>query len=486
MRIDKLEIYYTNFCDKVTEVVFDSYETLITSNENSVGKTTLLRFLLFSMGFKIPSTKKVDMLNYSTKLFLCNNEDIIIKRDKDDLFICYSDASEVHFVLSQENERLKALSVIFGISSIDLVRNLLGSFYIDQEKGWTLLNRGKIIGENQFNIEDFLVSFGENNLNEIKKQIKDLDFEIKKYKTILDLGQLKNKVNESKEILKQDNENYDLIMKKNLINYDIIKLNEEIKKIDSILAQNENLIDVVENMGLIITYNKEQFVLSRNHIQDFDMNQNILKAKLTSLKIELGEKKEELAAINVELNKKTLFDVDSISDEVLNDIRNINIDEVTIKHYIDLKLKDKKKLTTSRNNIIKYSKYDITTFLANTIKELSTGCKVFTYIEKEKNYIFTRNLKSLSGTVLHQLALCYKLSYVLTIEKFLGLSLPIIIDSPGSSEITLDVVNDMIMLIKGKCPNHQLIVASAYNELSTNFKQVIKLNDKFMKESIYK
>ena len=37
-----------------------------------------------------------------------------------------------------------------------MLNNLLGTFYVDQEKGWTILNRGVVIGSNHFNIEELI------------------------------------------------------------------------------------------------------------------------------------------------------------------------------------------------------------------------------------------------------------------------------------------------------------------------------------------
>ncbi len=36
----------------------------INSKKNSVGKTTLIRFILFGLGYQIPSTKKINFNNY--------------------------------------------------------------------------------------------------------------------------------------------------------------------------------------------------------------------------------------------------------------------------------------------------------------------------------------------------------------------------------------------------------------------------------------
>ena len=41
------------------EISFSSGVNLIHSKKNSCGKTTLLRFMLYSLGYNIPSTKKI-------------------------------------------------------------------------------------------------------------------------------------------------------------------------------------------------------------------------------------------------------------------------------------------------------------------------------------------------------------------------------------------------------------------------------------------
>ena len=52
--------------------IFDK-STLIYSDKNSKGKTTLLRFILYSIGYNIPSTKKINFNNFTTELLLSNN-----------------------------------------------------------------------------------------------------------------------------------------------------------------------------------------------------------------------------------------------------------------------------------------------------------------------------------------------------------------------------------------------------------------------------
>jgi hypothetical protein len=53
--------------------------------------------------------------------------------------------------------------------------------YIDQDKGWTLLNRGKCIGNNRFDVNDFIASLSGIDVERINLEIKNIDTEIKKY-----------------------------------------------------------------------------------------------------------------------------------------------------------------------------------------------------------------------------------------------------------------------------------------------------------------
>ena len=54
-------------------------------------------------------------------------------------------------------QELELHKLLFGNCNDDILLNLLGTFYIDQEKGWTLLNRGTVIGSVHFNIEELMV-----------------------------------------------------------------------------------------------------------------------------------------------------------------------------------------------------------------------------------------------------------------------------------------------------------------------------------------
>lgn len=57
-------------------ITFSEGVNLIFSRENSKGKTTLLRFMLYSLGYNIPSTRKIkfEQCEVTTKSIAINSE----------------------------------------------------------------------------------------------------------------------------------------------------------------------------------------------------------------------------------------------------------------------------------------------------------------------------------------------------------------------------------------------------------------------------
>ena len=118
-------------------------KTEIYSNVNSVGKSTLLRLLFYSMGYSIPSTKKIRFSKLQTKLIIETDQLIILWRNNNNIKIEMGGETES---LELPRDLYYILGKIFKTSNINVLESLLGCIYLDQDKGWTLLNRGTVIG----------------------------------------------------------------------------------------------------------------------------------------------------------------------------------------------------------------------------------------------------------------------------------------------------------------------------------------------------
>ena len=78
------------------------------------------------------------------------------------------------------------------------------------------------------------------------------------------------------------------------------------------------------------------------------------------------------------------------------------------------------------------------------------------------SYLFTSNLKELSGAVLHKTVFAFRLAYIIEIERAIGVKLPIILDSPSGKEVDEENVKLMMDILKRDFSDHQIIIASIF------------------------
>ena len=78
------------------------------------------------------------------------------------------------------------------------------------------------------------------------------------------------------------------------------------------------------------------------------------------------------------------------------------------------------------------------------------------------SYLFTSNLKELSGAVLHKTVFAFRLAYIIEIEKHLGIKLPIILDSPSGKEVDQANIQLMVNILKRDFSENQIIIASIF------------------------
>ena len=120
------------------KIDFDENVNLIFSKKNSRGKTTLLRFILYSLGYNIPNTKniKFEQCDVETVINIGKNKDITLIRSSLDCIVLKDNDNLRSFILPSELNELH--SIIFNTKNENILNNILGTFYVDQEKGCSL------------------------------------------------------------------------------------------------------------------------------------------------------------------------------------------------------------------------------------------------------------------------------------------------------------------------------------------------------------
>ena len=294
MKIEYLKIFDDKKCYKYE---FAS-KSLIYSKDNSKGKTTLLRFILYALGYQIPATEGIgDFERFNFEIRIINEKEIIIYRKANSVKVVIGDANYDYIVPSQENE---LFSLIFGIDNITVLNNLLAVYYIDQEKGWTLLNRGKIIGNNRFNIEEFIAGISGININNLLDEKRVVNNEIKKYryfKNVLDINsEFDDEVDDN--VPKYESNSMDeLISEQKELELELKKTENDRKKIEKILANNKSFADMIEDYGIMVSYKGEEFCLTKDNLLDFKNNQDLLRIQANNCKVKENKIKEKLGLI---------------------------------------------------------------------------------------------------------------------------------------------------------------------------------------------
>lgn len=150
-----------------------------------MGKSTLLRLLFYSMGYPVPSTKGILFSKVICVLKISTEQgDMEIKRDNYDVELILND-NVYYFSLPSDLEELH--TIIFGTSNKSVVSNIIGSIYLDQEKGWTLLNKGIVIGRINFNLSQLVAGLANRDIKDLEAELLSVTTELKKYKTMKNL-----------------------------------------------------------------------------------------------------------------------------------------------------------------------------------------------------------------------------------------------------------------------------------------------------------
>ena len=450
---------------------FNNNFNLIFSEKNSRGKTTLLRFILYGLGYNIPATEGIgDFDDYKINEEISIEDKRIILSRKGESIVLNKEKSEKSFLLPDEQYELHSL--LFGINDILILENLLAVFYIDQEKGWTMLNRGKIIGNNRFNIENYISGLSGKDLSDLYYEKEKLNVEIRKYNNLLKIAEFKDEIVDNLAISKNNEEISLLIKNKNKLAYQIELKEKDISEIEDIIKNNESFIDYIENMKIMVKGNNGEIIeLKKENILNYSENEMYLKYKKSLLEHELFKYKVDYEKVLKKIEEKnTLFDMKTILENMEDNIKNLNLDKNVVENVLNNLINQRKKVNlkiknylSTNNNYLNYF-YDI-------IDKYAIELEIKQFIKKDHSIVLTSKLKGYSGKILAQLAFIFKLAYLKTIEEKFRIKLPFIIDSPRTSEMKEEAATDMMNILKRDFEGYQIIIASTYENFGN-----IKMN----------
>ena len=231
---------------------FKANVNLIHSYENSKGKTTLLRFLLYSLGYNIPSTKKIkfDQCEVSVTVDTEANGTITLSRDNSNYIVVSIGGKESTYILPEQQHILHKL--LYRTDNADILNNILGAFYVDQEKGWTLLNRGVAIGSIHFNIEELIRGLSSRDCSALLQEEARISRELGKYKQLFSVAKYQESISNSSGSLVSDTLDETLDIELEQLRLRQAALRKELRRIDNTLSDNKRFKRFVAEMKILI------------------------------------------------------------------------------------------------------------------------------------------------------------------------------------------------------------------------------------------
>ena len=439
---------------------------LIFSKENSKGKTTLLRFMLYSLGYNIPNTRKIkfDRCEVVSQILVDKVGDITLSRYSNDYIEATVADEKKTYILPDQLHDLHR--IIFGTDNTAILNNLLGAIYADQEKGWTLLNRGTAIGSIRFNIEELIRGLSGRDCSDLIRREAKLSKELSKYHQIASIAKYREEIIANSGTLVSDSYSAEtdaavaqLLMRKKA-------LQSELKRIDKTLSNNKRMRQYVAEMKLTVQLpDGTIFPITTDCIVGLADTIDFLIAKRKIVSAELRSVMHQLASIQKEQENEAeqlaFFQSESMIDIFDRRIASIPINAVAINKEIS---RLEKELKSLRGEISRKTKSDSSVVMSlyeNMVKyaaELGVGDSE----SIASSYLFTSNLKELSGAVLHKTVFAFRLAYIIEIEKHLGIKLPIILDSPSGKEVDQANIQLMMDLLKRDFSGNQIVIASIF------------------------
>ena len=443
---------------------FTDSVNLIFSKENSKGKTTLLRFMLYSLGYNIPNTRKIrfDRCEIVTTILVDNVGKMVLSRYSNDFIeATVADEKKTYILPDQLHDLHK---VIFGTDNTDVLNNILGAIYADQEKGWTLLNRGTAIGSIRFNIEELIRGLSGCDCSDLIRKETQLSKELSKYRQMASVAKYREEIVAESGTLVSDSYSVEsdatiaqLLMQQKA-------LQSELRRIDKSLSGNKRVRQYVAEMkltvrlpdGTIFPITADSIVGLTDTIDFLIAKRKIVSADLRSVMHQLANTQKEQEN---EAEQLAFFQSESMIDIFDRRIASVPIDASAIAKEIK---RLEKMLKVVRKEISRKTKSDtgvVMSLYENMVKyaaELGVGNSE----SIASSYLFTSNLKELSGAVLHKTVFAFRLAYITEIEKHLGIKLPIILDSPSGKEVDQANIQLMVNILKRDFSGNQIIIAS--------------------------
>jgi len=461
---------------KSKHYTFSTGANLIHSQSNTAGKTTLLRIILYSLGYSIPNTKNIIFGKCKVETSIeINGKKFAIMRE-DEYLLVNDGTDQKYFILPEELNHFH--ESLFGITNRDILNNLLGVYYMDQEKGWTLLNRGVVIGKIRFNIQQLILGLSNRNYERYQSELVLLEREIVKYQHMQNIAQYQQEVYAEKGNIIYETYNESLQRDLAVCSFDLESLNKELREVNEVIDDNNKVSKFIEKMNLRVKApNNIEIPVNKETLLGLTDNINFMLSRRKLLVSRISKSTSRLNQLrNLLYYQSQQPTAESLIQAFDKNISAISIDAKAVDNILS-------ELSTRRmevkNTLNKLTKIDnpIVLQMHETVVRYGEELGLTPYMSSSIDFLFTSNLKELTGATLMKMVFAFKMAYILAIKSVLRVNLPIVLDSPSGKELDSSNIQLLINILDRDFADHQIFIASIYTYKLSNL-NIIDLTGK--------
>lgn len=436
---------------------------------------------MYALGYPIPNTRGIRFSDYETILTVigANENKFILTRNRDYIEITHDDTEKGYSLPADQSE---IHTLVFGIENFEVVNNLLGTFYVDQEKGWTLLNRGKVIGNIHFSLESLLRGLSDKSNDELSQRLAVVRRELQKYRHMLDVAKYKAEINKLGETVYSDSPADEIDTALEVLYCERKPIEEELRRVKSVIRKNSSFEKYITSFRLRVkTPDGDEIPVNKDTLVGYTDMAHLLVAKQRIICEQLAVIDRKIHQLKTRQGRESmLFEVKSSLEQFDREISKIDVDALATQRIIAKLEKERKDLEEQVITSVKQNN-PLVAELHGLISQYATRLGLDEkYVSARNDYIFTNDLKSLSGAIFHKVVFAFKISYVALIRNHTGVCLPIILDSPSGREVSEENVNEMMAILAEDYVEHQIIIASIYNSYDFTDKNIIELQDRLL------
>jgi hypothetical protein len=249
-----------------------------------------------------------------------------------------------------------------------------------------------------------------------------------------------------------------------------------------VIDENTSFKNYIEKMKIrVISSNGEEIPVNEHTIVDFQDSMEILIAKRRMITSELSSIKRAINKFEIDTSQQeTLLKTETLLQSFDKNISAFEIDAITVEKIVTklenerAKIKKAITLATKVNNQIVADIYE-------TIKKYAAELELEKSMNNRQDFIFTDDLKSLSGAILHKIVFIFKLAYIKAVQNKLKIYLPIILDSPSGRELDKPNIDKLMGILNRDFRENQIIISSIFTYTFDNIK-VFELGESLIDE----